>query len=77
MLCFSGGKLLRNGELVHDNLWVDSNSGRIVDPLTSFYRKSTGAEREDDISVIDCTGKVVSPGLIDVQINGRWIERDF
>ncbi len=62
--CFKGGDLiLQDGRLVRGDLWV--RKGRILDPLHLFYKE----KKKADI-VIDCSGFLISPGFIDIQING-------
>ncbi len=65
--CFKGGHLiLENGRLVREDLWV--RNGRILDPLHLFYEEKKKAN-----IVIDCSGLLVSPGFIDIQINGKML----
>jgi N-acetylglucosamine-6-phosphate deacetylase len=71
MFCFTNGKLLRGGKLVDDNLWIDRDSGKVVDPLHLFYSQKSGKEKQEYNVVVDCAGKIVSPGFIDVQVNGK------
>ncbi|KAK1755678.1 carbohydrate esterase [Echria macrotheca] len=60
-------RLLRGDELVWDDLWVSSTTGRIVQSQAAFY---------DDLivpnDVIDLGGRIVSPGFIDSQLNGAF-----
>ena len=58
-------RVLRNGELHQDDLWV--RSGRILDPMVLFFRESV----VPDIT-IDCKGMIASPGFIDLQVNGNF-----
>ncbi|XP_057335988.1 N-acetylglucosamine-6-phosphate deacetylase isoform X2 [Microplitis mediator] len=62
---FHNCKLLRNGKLIYDNLWV--LNGVIVDPEKLFYDEKVKAE-----NVIDCQNAIISPGYIDLQINGGF-----
>ena len=64
---FTNGRLLRNAKLVTGDLWVDSTTGTIVSPQNAFY--SQGAIPEQ---VIDLDGKILSPGFLDVQLNGAY-----
>jgi len=69
MLRFRNCRVLRVGEFVDDDLWVDVNSGKIVDPLRLFYEKTS---LYDDAKVVDCRGCLVVPGFIDLQCNGGF-----
>ena len=62
---FVNGYLLRNGRLETGDLWISSETGRILNSQSTFY----ASHIKPDI-VIDLQGKIVSPGLIDVQLNG-------
>jgi N-acetylglucosamine-6-phosphate deacetylase len=54
-------------ELVEQDLWVSSATGKIVRSQEVFY----GENVVPDIT-IDLKGKIVAPGLIDVQLNGAF-----
>ncbi|KIV89858.1 hypothetical protein PV10_07226 [Exophiala mesophila] len=62
---FTNAQLLRNGQLVPGDLWVSSETGRIISPQSAFYSSHKTADE-----TIDLRGKILSPGFIDVQING-------
>jgi len=62
---FTNGRLLKNGQLVSGDLWVSSETGRIISPQSAFYSSHLKAD-----SIIDLQGRILSPGFIDVQING-------
>jgi N-acetylglucosamine-6-phosphate deacetylase len=62
---FTNGLLLKNGELVAGDLWVSSETGRIISPQSAFYSAHLQPDR-----IVDLEGKILSPGFIDVQING-------
>ena len=49
--------------LVKKDLWV--REGKIADPQNLFYQQGRCPDR-----VIDCSGHIVAPGFIDIQING-------
>ncbi|MCE5317273.1 MAG: N-acetylglucosamine-6-phosphate deacetylase [Parachlamydia sp.] len=59
---FRGGKLLRKGSLVEEDLWIQGP--QIIEP----------AEHCDD--EVDVQGLIIAPGYIDLQINGGY-GRDF
>ena len=62
---FTNGLLLRNAELVEEDLWVDSHSGKILDRQSAFYGEHLVPDQ-----IINLNGKILSPGFIDVQLNG-------
>ena len=62
---FTNGYLLRNGRLDAGDLWVSSETGRILSSQTAFYGSHLQADQ-----VIDLKGKILSPGFLDVQLNG-------
>lgn len=55
--------ILKNGKILKQDLWVED--GQIVDPEIIFYDKKKMPDFE-----IDCLGSLISPGFIDLQING-------
>jgi len=61
----TNGHLLRDGQLTPGDLWISSETGRIISPQSAFY----GSGRTPD-AVIDLKGKIVSPGFIELQLNG-------
>ncbi|KIX02631.1 uncharacterized protein Z518_08573 [Rhinocladiella mackenziei CBS 650.93] len=63
---FVNGYLLRNGELVSGDLWISSETGRIISPQSAFY-SHLRADR-----TVDLEGRILAPGFIDVQINGSY-----
>jgi N-acetylglucosamine-6-phosphate deacetylase len=62
---FTNGYLVKNGELVSGDLWISSETGRIISPQSAFYSSHTTADK-----IVDLQGRILSPGFIDVQING-------
>lgn len=65
ILQFRNCSLLRNGAIVKEDLWV--RDGKIVNPEEVFFDEKVTANKQ-----IDCHGALISPGLIDVQINGGF-----
>ncbi|KAI8051085.1 uncharacterized protein B0P05DRAFT_480198 [Gilbertella persicaria] len=60
------GRFLRNHQLIDDDyLWIQD--GKIIDAFHTFF----DAGREPDV-VIDAEGAIVSPGFIELQINGAF-----
>jgi len=62
---FTNGLLLRNSELLEEDLWVDSQTGKILDRQSAFYGEHLVPDQ-----IINLNGKILSPGFIDVQLNG-------
>ncbi|RMZ86739.1 hypothetical protein DV736_g6034, partial [Chaetothyriales sp. CBS 134916] len=62
---FTNGYLLRDSQLVPGDLWVSSKTGTIISPQAAFYGSHLMPDR-----VVDLHGKILSPGFIDVQLNG-------
>ncbi|XP_015437191.1 PREDICTED: putative N-acetylglucosamine-6-phosphate deacetylase [Dufourea novaeangliae] len=62
---FHNCRILRNGKILIEDLWV--RDGKIVDPEQIFYDEKS----KPDIR-IDCGGLLLSPGYIDLQINGGF-----
>ncbi|KAJ2776707.1 N-acetyl-glucosamine-6-phosphate deacetylase [Coemansia javaensis] len=62
---FYNCRVLRGHALVEDSLYMQG--GKIVDPARVFWDE----RRRPDVR-IDCKGGIVSPGFIDVQINGAY-----
>ncbi|TIA72550.1 hypothetical protein E3P91_01967 [Wallemia ichthyophaga] len=59
--------LQRDGSLAHADVYVDTHTGKIISGQDFFY-----AAQELPSQIIDCAGDILSPGLIDVQINGAY-----
>ena len=62
---FTNGRLFRNDQLVPGDLWVSSDTGKIISSQSAFYSSGTIPDE-----TIDLKGKIISPGFIEVQING-------
>ncbi|KAI5116892.1 hypothetical protein M0805_004160 [Coniferiporia weirii] len=68
LVCFTNCLLAQeDGSLIQKDLWVDGRRGVIVDAQRTFFLRK---ERPD--TVVDLGGNILSPGLIDVQINGAY-----
>ena len=61
---FRNCRLLRDGQLIKDDLWV--KAGKIINPRNVFWEKQVQADVQ-----IDCNNLIISPGFIDLQINGK------
>ncbi len=64
---FTNCRLVKSNELVEQDLWVSSITGKILQSQQEFYGHYTTPDR-----VIDLGGRIISPGLIDVQLNGAF-----
>lgn len=64
---FTNCRILRGDDLVEQDLWVSSVTGKVIRSQEAFY----DAHMVPD-AVIDLGGRIVSPGFIDVQINGAF-----
>jgi N-acetylglucosamine-6-phosphate deacetylase len=64
---FTNCRLIKGDELVEQDLWVSSLTGKIVRSQEVFY----GDQAIPDIT-INLGGRIISPGLIDVQLNGAF-----
>ena len=64
---FTNCRLLKGNKLVNQDLWVSSGTGKILRSQEIFY----GQQIVPD-AIINLGGRIVSPGLIDVQLNGAF-----
>jgi N-acetylglucosamine-6-phosphate deacetylase len=64
---FTNCRLVRGNELVEQDLWVSSGSGKIVRSQEVFYSENI----IPDVTV-NLGGRIISPGMIDVQLNGAF-----
>lgn len=62
---FHNCKILRNSKIYEEDLWV--RDAKIVNPEKIFYDEKIIADVK-----INCNGALVSPGFIDLQINGKY-----
>lgn len=62
---FTNCVLVQKNGLVESDLFVNSTTGRIVSPQDSFYKNNARPTR-----TVDLGGRILSPGFIDVQLNG-------
>ncbi|KAL1589357.1 hypothetical protein WHR41_01943 [Cladosporium halotolerans] len=64
---FTGGLIVKGDALVEEDLWISSVTGKILHSQEVFYDYHVIPDE-----VIDLRGKVLSPGFIDVQLNGAF-----
>jgi N-acetylglucosamine-6-phosphate deacetylase len=64
---FTNCRLLRGKHLVQDDLWIDTEAGKIVRGEEVFFGQRLGPNR-----TIDLGGKILAPGFIETQINGAY-----
>lgn len=65
LTCFYNGFFVRGEVLTTADLWINNATGTIVDPQETFYNQSLVPATR-----IDLDGRILAPGLIDVQLNG-------
>lgn len=70
LLQFVNCKILRNHEILGEDLWV--RNGIIVNPEKIFFDEKIKADTK-----INCNGALISPGFIDIQLNGRFVNSFF
>jgi len=64
---FTNCLLARGNRLVEEDLWISSVTGKILNGQEILY-----GERVAPDEIIDLGGRILSPGLIDVQLNGAY-----
>ncbi|EKV04105.1 N-acetylglucosamine-6-phosphate deacetylase (NagA), putative [Penicillium digitatum] len=62
---FTNCRLVCGLNLVEQDLWIDSLTGKILKDQEAFY----GLHLSPD-EIIDLGGRIIAPGMIDVQLNG-------
>ena len=62
---FTNGYILQDGKLVAGDLWISSETGRIVSSQSAFYSSHIQPDQ-----IVDLKGRTLSPGFLDVQLNG-------
>lgn len=64
---FTNCRVVKNNNLVYQDIWISSRTGRILDGEEVFFKHKAAPDK-----VIDLGGRILSPGLIDVQLNGAF-----
>ncbi|KAI0785857.1 Metallo-dependent hydrolase [Abortiporus biennis] len=68
LICFTNCLLPHeDGSLVEKDLWIDERRGVILDAQRTFFLR-----KERPAKIIDLGGNILSPGLMDIQINGAY-----
>lgn len=62
---FTNCRLVRGSSLIEQDLWIDSLTGKILKDQEAFYELHLSPDE-----IIDLGGRILAPGLIDVQLNG-------
>ncbi|KAL2187344.1 carbohydrate esterase family 9 protein [Thermothelomyces heterothallicus CBS 203.75] len=60
-------RLVRGDQLVWDDIWVSSATGKIIRSQSAFYDELIMPDE-----VVDLGGRIVSPGFIECQLNGAY-----
>ncbi|KAK4928515.1 hypothetical protein LTR28_011857, partial [Elasticomyces elasticus] len=64
---FTNCRLVKGNDLMEEDLWFSSVSGKILQSQETFYDYQATPDE-----IVDLGGRIVSPGFIDVQINGAF-----
>jgi hypothetical protein len=67
VLKFTNCLLVKGNDLVKEDLWVSSVTGKILNGQQILYGHRTAPEE-----IVDLGGRILSPGLIDTQLNGAY-----
>jgi N-acetylglucosamine-6-phosphate deacetylase len=64
---FTNCRLLRGNQLVNDDLWISSRSGKILNGQEVFF-----SEKSSPDQIINLQGRILAPGFIETQMNGAF-----
>lgn len=64
---FTNCLLVRGNDLIRADLWVSSITGKILNGQEILYEHRIAPEE-----IVDLGGRILSPGLIDTQLNGAY-----
>ncbi|KAF1999993.1 carbohydrate esterase family 9 protein [Amniculicola lignicola CBS 123094] len=64
---FTNCVLVKGNDLVKEDLWISSVTGKILNGQDLLYGQRIAPD-----NIIDLGGRILSPGLIDVQLNGAY-----
>lgn len=64
---FTNCLLVKGNNLIKDDLWVSSSTGKILNGQEILYEHRIAPEE-----IVDLGGRILSPGFIDTQLNGAY-----
>ncbi|KAJ4231193.1 N-acetyl-glucosamine-6-phosphate deacetylase [Fusarium falciforme] len=64
---FTNCRVAKQGKLMEEDVWFSSKTGTILSSQSAFFDDNALPDNS-----IDLGGRIVSPGLIDVQLNGAF-----
>ncbi|CAN9111489.1 unnamed protein product [Alternaria sp. RS040] len=64
---FTNCLLVKGNALVNQDLWISSKSGKVLNGQEILYEYRTAPEQ-----IVDLSGRILSPGFIDTQLNGAY-----
>lgn len=64
---FTNCLLVKDDNLVSEDLWVSSTSGKILNGQELLFEHRVAPDQ-----IVDLGGRILSPGLIDTQLNGAY-----
>lgn len=64
---FTNCRLVVGDSLVNEDLWVSSSTGKIIQSQAAFYDELILPDK-----TVDLGGRILSPGLIECQLNGAF-----
>ncbi|KAF2761395.1 N-acetylglucosamine-6-phosphate deacetylase [Pseudovirgaria hyperparasitica] len=64
---FTNCLLVRDNQLVTEDLWISTITGKILKSQEVFYGNQAAPDR-----IIDLGGRIIAPGFIDAQLNGAF-----
>lgn len=64
---FTNCLLVKGDDLVNEDLWISAISGKILNGQELLFEHRTAPDQ-----IIDLGGRILSPGLIDTQLNGAY-----
>jgi hypothetical protein len=64
---FTNCRLVKGDKFVNQDLWVSSTTGKIIHSQASFYDQFVVPDE-----VVNLGGRIISPGLIECQLNGAY-----
>lgn len=62
---FTNCRLVKGRQLVRQDLWIDAQSGKILQDQQAFFDHNITPNQ-----VVDLGGRILAPGFIEAQLNG-------